>query len=98
MIKKTVGDIVKRARVEFGMSQRGLAAAVSVKGSHIAYIERGMRRRYRCFGGSPILCNSIAANCSIRPIPRRNIWSDTMNPRPRSEPTRGSGSHQIVLC
>ncbi len=44
MIKKTVGDIVKRARVEFGMSQRGLAAAVSVKGSHIAYIERGMRR------------------------------------------------------
>jgi transcriptional regulator with XRE-family HTH domain len=44
MTKKSFGDIVKTARVELGLSQRGLAAVVSVKGSHIAYIERGMRR------------------------------------------------------
>jgi transcriptional regulator with XRE-family HTH domain len=43
MSKKTLGDAVKTARQELGLTQRELAARVGVKSSHIAYIE-GNRR------------------------------------------------------
>lgn len=40
----TVGAAIKQARESLGLTQRGLAAEVGVKASHIAYIE-GDRRR-----------------------------------------------------
>ncbi|MGA7761568.1 MAG: helix-turn-helix transcriptional regulator [Candidatus Binataceae bacterium] len=42
--KATLGAVVKEARGSLGLTQRGLAAAVGVKASHIAYIEGGHRR------------------------------------------------------
>lgn len=44
MIKKTLGVVVKEARVALEMTQRELARAIGVKPSHIAYIESGKRR------------------------------------------------------
>jgi transcriptional regulator with XRE-family HTH domain len=44
MIKRTLGSVVKEARAGARMSQRGLAAAIGVEGSHIAYIEQGQRK------------------------------------------------------
>jgi transcriptional regulator with XRE-family HTH domain len=44
MNKRTLGEAVKTARHELGISQRELAALVGVEGSHIAYIE-GNRRK-----------------------------------------------------
>jgi transcriptional regulator with XRE-family HTH domain len=44
MIKKTLGDTIKRARLGLQMTQRELAERVGVKSSHIAYIETGLRR------------------------------------------------------
>ena len=45
MKKKTnLGAVIKEARESLGLTQRGLAAKVGVKASHIAYIE-GNRRR-----------------------------------------------------
>jgi transcriptional regulator with XRE-family HTH domain len=40
----TLGAAIKQARESLGLTQRGLAAEVNVKASHIAYIE-GNRRR-----------------------------------------------------
>ena len=40
----TLGAAIKEARESLGLTQRGLAAEVDVKASHIAYIE-GNRRR-----------------------------------------------------
>ncbi len=40
----TLGAVVKEARESLGLTQRGLAAEIGVKASHIAYIE-GNRRR-----------------------------------------------------
>jgi len=42
--KTTLGAVIKEARESLGLTQRGLAAKVGVKASHIAYIE-GNRRR-----------------------------------------------------
>ena len=42
--KTTLGAMIREARQSHGLAQRGLAAAVGVKASHIAYIE-GSRRR-----------------------------------------------------
>ena len=42
--KTTLGAVVKEARGSLGLTQRGLAAAVGVKASHIAYIEGSQRR------------------------------------------------------
>lgn len=44
MTKRTLGVVVKEARVAMEMTQRELARAVRVKPSHIAYIESGKRR------------------------------------------------------
>jgi transcriptional regulator with XRE-family HTH domain len=42
--KPTLGAVIKEARGSLGLTQRGLAAAVGVKASHIAYIEGNQRR------------------------------------------------------
>lgn len=42
--KTTLGAAIKEARESLGLTQRGLAAEVGVKASHIAYVE-GNRRR-----------------------------------------------------
>jgi transcriptional regulator with XRE-family HTH domain len=42
--KITFGAVIKEARESLGLTQRGLAAEVGVKASHIAYIE-GNRRK-----------------------------------------------------
>jgi transcriptional regulator with XRE-family HTH domain len=44
MIKRTLGVVVKEARIALEMTQRELARALSVKPSHVAYIESGKRR------------------------------------------------------
>jgi transcriptional regulator with XRE-family HTH domain len=44
MTKRTIGGVVKEARVAMEMTQRELARAIRVKPSHIAYIESGKRR------------------------------------------------------
>ena len=44
MNKKTLGQVVKEARDALRLTQRGLAAIVDVKASHIAYIENNHRR------------------------------------------------------
>ena len=44
MNKKTLGPVVKEARDALRLTQRGLAAIVNVKASHIAYIENNHRR------------------------------------------------------
>jgi transcriptional regulator with XRE-family HTH domain len=40
----TLGAAIKEARESLGLTQRGLAAEVDVKASHIAYIESNRRR------------------------------------------------------
>jgi transcriptional regulator with XRE-family HTH domain len=40
----TLGAAIKEARESMGLTQRGLAAEVDVKASHIAYIESNRRR------------------------------------------------------
>jgi transcriptional regulator with XRE-family HTH domain len=42
--KPTLGAVIKEARGSLALTQRGLAAAVGVKASHIAYIEGNQRR------------------------------------------------------
>jgi transcriptional regulator with XRE-family HTH domain len=42
--KPTLGAVIKEARGSLRLTQRGLAAAVGVKASHIAYIEGNQRR------------------------------------------------------
>lgn len=44
MIKRTLGLVVKEARVALEMTQRELARAIGVKPSHVAYIESCKRR------------------------------------------------------
>src|SRR5271167_1941593 len=44
MTKRTLGSVVKEARDGARMTQRGLATAIGVKASHIAYIENGHRK------------------------------------------------------
>jgi transcriptional regulator with XRE-family HTH domain len=44
MTKRTLGSVVKEARDGARMTQRGLAAAIGVKASHVAYIENARRR------------------------------------------------------
>ncbi len=44
MKKRTLGAVIKEARVSLGLSQRQLAEEIGVEGSHIAYIEAGARR------------------------------------------------------
>jgi transcriptional regulator with XRE-family HTH domain len=44
MSKKTLGQVVKEARDALRLTQRGLAAIVDVKASHIAYIENNRRK------------------------------------------------------
>ncbi len=44
MSRKPLGGVVRDARQKLGLTQRGLAAKVGVKSSHIAYIEGGRRR------------------------------------------------------
>jgi len=44
MIKRTLGVVVKEARIALEMTQRELARAIGVKPSHVAYIESGKRR------------------------------------------------------
>ncbi|MHB8384085.1 MAG: helix-turn-helix transcriptional regulator [Candidatus Binataceae bacterium] len=44
MTKKTLGLMVKEARVALELTQRELARAIGVKASHVAYIESGRRR------------------------------------------------------
>jgi transcriptional regulator with XRE-family HTH domain len=43
MKKRTLGTVIKEARLTQGLSQRQLAEEIGVKGSHIAYIEAGRR-------------------------------------------------------
>jgi transcriptional regulator with XRE-family HTH domain len=44
MSRKTLHEVLTRARRELGMTQRELASQVGVKPSHIAYIENGKRK------------------------------------------------------
>jgi transcriptional regulator with XRE-family HTH domain len=44
MIKKTLGEAIKKARVALKMTQREVAEEIGVQSSHIAYIENGLRR------------------------------------------------------
>lgn len=44
MNKRQLGDVVREARRDHGMTQRELAKLVGVKGSHIAYIEGDHRK------------------------------------------------------
>ena len=43
MKKRTLGGVIREARILLGLSQRQLAEEIGVKGSHIAYIEAGAR-------------------------------------------------------
>src|SRR5260370_22941112 len=43
MNKKTLGNVVKQARDEVGLTQRELAAQLGVKASHVAYIANNHR-------------------------------------------------------
>jgi transcriptional regulator with XRE-family HTH domain len=42
--KTTLGAVIKEARESLGLTQRGLAAKVDVKASHITYIESNRRK------------------------------------------------------
>jgi len=42
--KETLGEIIKRRRQTLALTQRGLAALLGVKASHVAYLESGRRR------------------------------------------------------
>ncbi len=44
-MKKTgLGQVLKQRRAVLGLTQRGLAAKIGVKASHVAYLENGRRR------------------------------------------------------
>src|SRR5207302_6186817 len=43
MSRKNLGEVVKQAREELGLTQRELAAQLGVKASHVAYIENNHR-------------------------------------------------------
>src|SRR6266849_3214261 len=42
--KKTLGQVLKSQRKFLGLTQRELALKLDVKGSHVAYLEKGRRR------------------------------------------------------
>ena len=44
MIKNALGQIVKKQRTAMALSQRQLAHQLGIQGSHVAYIERGLRK------------------------------------------------------
>jgi transcriptional regulator with XRE-family HTH domain len=44
MKKRSLGEVIREARISLELSQRELADQVGVKSSHIAYIEGGERR------------------------------------------------------
>ncbi|MGH7778683.1 MAG: helix-turn-helix transcriptional regulator [Candidatus Binataceae bacterium] len=44
MTKKTLGTVIKQARMDHEFTQRELAGLVQVRGSHIAYIEGNKRK------------------------------------------------------
>ncbi len=43
MKKRTLGVVIREARISLGLSQRQLGQEIGVQGSHIAYIEGGAR-------------------------------------------------------
>jgi transcriptional regulator with XRE-family HTH domain len=43
-LQKTLGEMVKHRRQTLSLTQRQLAEMLGVKGSHVAYLERGRRR------------------------------------------------------
>src|SRR5437660_12130297 len=43
-MKKTLGDVIKRRRMQMNLSQRQLAQMLGVKASHVGYLEHGQRR------------------------------------------------------
>jgi transcriptional regulator with XRE-family HTH domain len=44
MTRNAFGDLVKKQRTAMGLSQRQLAPKLGIQASHIAYMERGMRK------------------------------------------------------
>jgi len=44
MGKKTLGSVLREARLRNGLSQREVAAAVDIKASYVAYLETDRRR------------------------------------------------------
>jgi transcriptional regulator with XRE-family HTH domain len=44
MTKNALGQIIKNQRTAMALSQRQLAHQLGIQGSHVAYIERGLRK------------------------------------------------------
>ncbi len=44
MIRSALGQLVKKRRTAMALSQRQLAEQLGIQASHVAYIERGVRK------------------------------------------------------
>jgi transcriptional regulator with XRE-family HTH domain len=80
--KITYGAVIKEARESLGLTQRGLAAEVGVKASHIAYIEGNRRKPSLSLLRKLVLVLGLDRNREPR----------------NGKKTHGANSHRIALC
>ena len=101
MIRNALGQLVKKRRTAMALSQRQLAEQLGIQASHVAYIERGVRKPSLSLLGrmaEALGLDGAKLFFSCIRSPRRCLGSASSPSVPNRLTSHGDNSSATVLC